>query len=140
MTLPSITTGIPISASTGPGEVAEADRAPWANLFNASSTSPTSHTLVVNTAGIVFQAFGLVDPDKLVVQMVAGPNEGDLFQDLWVGAEVSMYDERNMLFLPMPGRYRLRYSGSRLGQFSAFALPVPIVGFPAAGGFFAQFA
>jgi hypothetical protein len=139
MSLPSISTGLPIVASTDPGSVADSDRAPWTRLFDFSSSGVYSHVVDASTFGLCFMGFGLEGTDKLTVQMVVGPNEGDLFQDLSLGTPVELSASRTLLFIPAAGRYRLKYTGDRLSMFHAFVSPVPIAAFPGMASLFQQF-
>lgn len=141
MTAPAISTGLPLAASGDPSSVTDSDRAPWTRLFGVQSDNLNSHVVSAASHGLIFQAFGLVAEDALTIQMVVGPNEGDLFQDLVLnGVTATLTSDRTMVFIPFPGRYRLRYNDNgNLGDFYAFATPIPVEWFPGVAAGLTQF-
>lgn len=102
---------------------ADSDRTSETRLFGPDAVMSISHNFHVNTHAVVLHAFGLSGTDKLTVQMVVGCKEGDLFEDVCIGGrklELSAAPCNNILIVPIPGRYRLIYSGDNLGSFHAF--------------------
>lgn len=102
---------------------ADSDRVSDTRLFGPSSQLAVSHNFHVDMAAAVVHAFGLSGTDRLTVQMVVGCKEGDLFEDVCIGGqklELTVTPCNNILIIPIPGRYRLVYSGDNLGGFHAF--------------------
>ena len=102
---------------------ADSDRVPATRLFGPDSSLDVSHNIHVDLTGVVIHAFGLAADDKLTLQMVVGCKEGDLFQDVCINGkkiELTAAPCNNFIVWPVPGRYRLIYSGSNLGGFYAF--------------------
>lgn len=73
----------------------------------------TSHTLDVFDAPMTIKVFGLPNCEaKVVVQMVAGCNEGTIYEDLWIHCKpVVLHKQNNLVVIPVDGRYRLRLFG-----------------------------
>lgn len=108
---------------------ADSDRTPGTRLFGPGSTSTVSHNLHVDLTGVVIHAIGLAAGDEVTVQMVVGCKEGDLYEDLCIAGKklkLSGSPCNNMLLIPVPGRYRLIYSGDNLGSFHVFAYQVSL--------------
>lgn len=102
---------------------ADSDRVPATRLFGPGSVHEASHNFHVNLTGAIVHAFGLTADDKLTLQMVVGCKEGDLFEDVCIrGAKFELTAQpcNNVIIVPLPGRYRLLYSGSNIGGFYAF--------------------
>jgi hypothetical protein len=73
----------------------------------------SSHTIDVWDSPVVIRAFGLPCDSRIVVQMVAGCNEGSVYQDLYLcGRLISLTPTNNLVVLPVDGRYRLRLMGA----------------------------
>lgn len=129
-------TGVQVQAGVYPS--GEADRISWTRLFHEGSTTPLSHNVSADQFGLLLQAFGLQGTDKLCLEMVVGCKDGTYFEPVKPCdgcAPICLSACRNMLFIPMPGRFRLRYTGSRLGLFQAFVTPVPFEHFAAMAHF-----
>lgn len=126
----AVRTGVPIGAGVNPAS--EPDRESWTRLFHEGSTTPFSHNVDASSYGVLFMAFGLQGADRLCLEMVVGCKDGTYFEEIKTcGCEsLCLTVCNNVLFLPLPIRTRLRYTGSRLGQFNVFASPVPHDFFP----------
>lgn len=101
----------------------DSDRVLATRLFGADSYRLESHNFHVDMTGGVVHAFGLVGTDVLTLQMVVGCKEGDLYEDVSIKGETFTMTGTplsNILLVPLPGRYRLRYTGTNLGGFYAF--------------------
>lgn len=108
---------------------ADSDRTPGTRLFGPGSVSEVSHNLHVDLTGMVIHAFGLAAGDEVTVQMVVGCKEGDLYEDVCIaGKKLTLTGSpcNNVLLIPVPGRYRLIYTGHNLGGFHVFAYPVSL--------------
>lgn len=126
MTLPDFKIGLPVQSASDPASVAESGRASWTTLFDGRSTVPTSHIVTAAHSGLLLQAFGLESNEALNVQMVVGTHEGDKFENIMIRAQpLALSWDNNVLFIPFPGRFRLSYSGDRLGSIYAYASPAP---------------
>lgn len=102
---------------------ADSDRVPATRLFGPDSELSSSHNIHVDLTGVVIHAFGLAGDDRLTLQMVVGCKEGDLYEDVCIAGkklELTATSCANFLVWPIPGRYRLMYTGSNLGGFYAF--------------------
>lgn len=132
-TLPVLRIGTPISA----GSSQVADRFNWTRVFSEDSTTKFSHVLTIEDGGLALSGFNLQGGDQICLEMVVGCHEGTYFETLKYcgGKKICLTASQNYAFLPFPGRYRLVYTGSRLGLFNVFAQPVPFDHFEAMSRF-----
>lgn len=126
----TVRTGIPIGGGISPAS--EPDRESWTRLFHEGSDSPYSHNLDTSTHGVLLMGFGLQGDDRLCIEMVVGCKDGTYFEEIKLCncESLCLTPCNNVLFMPLPVRCRLRYTGGRLGLFNVFASPVPAAWFP----------
>lgn len=92
-------------------------------LFTPDSPTYLSHVFEVEEAKVI-RAFDMADGETLTVEMVAGEGSGHMFAPMIVGGRaLQMVAPNNVLVIPIPGRYRLRFGGI-LGEVTAFCEPI----------------
>lgn len=93
-------------------------------LFDPDSTTNVSHVFEVSEAKII-RAFDLAQGEVLSVEMVAGAGSGHMFEPMILnGSVLRITGPNNVLLIPIPGRYRLRFHGV-IGEVTAFCEDVP---------------
>lgn len=102
---------LPSSGSPGSDELRDVNI-----LFDADSTSLTSHTITINDRPYVARAFGLEAGTTVEVLTVTGTGSGTLEEPMFLaGTQVTMDYQNNVLVFDITGRYRFRLSG-QLGE------------------------
>jgi len=85
-------------------------------LFNASSSSTTSHIITVDENPFVVQAFGLVDAEVVEIWCVGGTGNGQWFTPLYIHGNLARLTATdNKLSVDASGRYQFRLTSGGLG-------------------------
>jgi hypothetical protein len=91
-------------------------------LFNASTTSTTSHNIDVGETAIAVSAFN-ISGNTITVNMVGNDGLGDVTSPLHLnGKTVQLSSTNTMIILDVPGRYNFTLSGG-LGSVSCIITP-----------------
>jgi hypothetical protein len=105
----SVTTGNRV----GSGQHNPVDEHQRGNTVYFDPVTLVSAPFEVHDSPVSVRAFGLTDAMAVQVQMVAGANEGDVFDDLIInGHSIHLSASNRLLVIPIDGRYRLRLIGA----------------------------
>lgn len=93
-------------------------------LFNADSTSTTSHVVEVGQTAIVIKAFNLSGSQTISINMIGDDGITTVMTPLVLNGKLVQLSTSNVsLVLDLPGRYTFSLNNGGLGTVSAIILP-----------------